>query len=388
MFYSKLERVTKNVQQNDLNKVYEKSIPHDKLLLFHKKINNFLKNKKIIVKGGRALNKKIDIYDSNNINYIDYDLYSRDPKKDLLEIGKILIDSGIKEITVENIIFKPEIFRLTLYKIPFIDVEPVTNDEWEKLSKYVDDDIIYINQNFQKIDMYIQMGRPTLLNISNWDKVLPRLKNLNNVIRYENRFNKCKTKIKSCVKDILNLLDNDCVLTGNIAYYHKLVQFKNDIFFPDLNYVEIFTHKIEKYVKLVYNKYGKDNITIKNNKGFMNILSKYTTIYYKDKPIFYLYYLDDCINYDYVDGRMYSSYYHLMFYYSMIKFFKKCGHDFQDNNITETLLYNLHSKLKDDEIHTNFFGNRNPGIMGLYKMFIKKKKDSELFRWDHRMIEE
>ena len=123
MFYSNLNEIVNTIEKKDLKYVYERSIPLDKLNKFHQIINFFLKNKKIIVKGGRALNNKINIYDSNDINYTDYDLYSLNPKEDLLEVGKLLINAGIKEITVENIIFKPEIYRLTLFKIPFIDIE-------------------------------------------------------------------------------------------------------------------------------------------------------------------------------------------------------------------------------------------------------------------------
>jgi len=370
MFYSNLNNLITKNDNSKVTKVFEKAIPDDALNLFHQIVNNFLKNKDIIVKGGRSLNKILNIYNETEIQYTDYDIYSKNPKEDLLKIGKELVDSGIKEVTVENIIFKPEIFRLTLFGIPLIDVEPVTIREYNKLPKYKDNDILYIEQSFQKIDMYSQFGRPTILNISNWEKVHPKLKELNKIKCYESKLKEKNTKINSMVGKILDLLDNDCVLTGNIAYYQQMESYQKQVYFPDLEYIEIFTHKIDKYVKLM-KKF--DNITVKENNGFMNILTKYTVVYHLDKPIFYLYYIDDCINYDYIDGRMYSTYNHLMFYYNMINFFEQ-------SDEVDTLMYYLHLKLDNKELHTNFFGNRNPGIMGLHGMFVKKRKDTELVK--------
>jgi len=378
MFYSNLNNIIVKNDTNKVTKVFEKAIPDDTLNLFHKIVNNFLKNKDIIVKGGRSLNKILNIYNETEIQYTDYDLYSKNPKEDLLKIGKELVNFGIKEITVENIIFKPEIFRLTLFNVPLIDVEPVTIREYNKLPKYKDDDIMYIEQSFQKIDMYSQFGRPTILNISNWEKVYPKLKELNKIKCFELKLKQINTQINIqtntqiniMVKKILAFLDNDCVLTGNIAYYQQMQSYQKQVHFPDLEYIEIFTHKIDKYVKLI-KKF--ENITVKEKNGFMNILTKFTVVYYLDEPIFYLYYIDDCINYDYIDGRMYSTYNHLMFYYGMINFFEQ-------SDEVETLMYYLHLKLKNKVLHTKFFGNRNPGITGLHKMFVKKRKDTELVK--------
>tara|TARA_B100000780_G_scaffold276484_2_gene245143 strand:- start:13813 stop:14943 length:1131 start_codon:yes stop_codon:yes gene_type:complete len=372
MFYSNVDTIITN---NKVTKVFEKGIPEDILEKFHKIVNLFLKNKDLIVKGGRSLNNIINIYNKDDLKYSDYDLYSKNPKEDLIKIGKKLTEIGIKNITVDNIIFKPEIFRLSLFNIPLIDVEPVTETEWAKMPKYIVNNITYIENSFQKIDMYSQFGRPTILNISNWDKVYPRLQELNKTKKFELKIKdeigqKGPISVSNVVKNILDLLGNDCVLTGDIAYCHQMIKYKEDVYFPNLSTIEIFTHNIDKYVKLIKRF---DNITVVNHDGFMNMLTKYTVIYQSNKPICYLYYIDDCINYDYIDGRKYSSYSHLMFYYNMINFFEQ-----SDKN--DTIMYYLHKKLNDKELHTVFFGNRNPGIVGLHKMFVKKKKDTELVR--------
>ncbi len=367
MFYP--ANIEKYIEENKLKHIFEKAIPKDLLKQFHMIVNNKLKEGNFIIKGSRSLNKKIDIYTEEEIQYVDYDLYSKNPKKDLVDLAKTLYENGIKEITVENIIFKSEIYRLKFYTIPLIDVEPLSDYEWEMLPK-VDG---YVDQNFQKIDMYVQMGRPTILNVSNWEKVLPRLKKIEDKLTYEKYLDPKSGKLNNNIKIIMEFLDNDVLITGNVAYYYHLMKFKDNVYFPDIKYLEIYTHRTSKYINLMKRHFN--NVSFATNDNFMNLYTKCVTVYINESPILYMYNLDDCISYKTFDYFKYSSYYHLMFYLNMVKYLFP-----SDYKITETMLYYLY-KYGEKELKTNFFGNRNPGVMELRNMFIKKKKETKLFRW-------
>ena len=107
---------------NVMKHTFVKLIPPSKLKLFHTITQKYLRDSGLIVKGSRALNNKINVYDDISLQYVDYDLYSKNPKKDLLNIAQTLFKNGISEITGENMICKKHIYRLVFYTIPMIDI--------------------------------------------------------------------------------------------------------------------------------------------------------------------------------------------------------------------------------------------------------------------------
>ena len=84
-YYKNIKETENKIKDLKLNKVFEKYIPKSVLEIFHSVVDEFLKNKKFILKGGRALNHTMKIYEDHEIDYVDYDLYAIDPKNELIE---------------------------------------------------------------------------------------------------------------------------------------------------------------------------------------------------------------------------------------------------------------------------------------------------------------
>ena len=266
-YYKNIHDRIKNLKTLKLNNVFEKYIPNEILKTLHSIVNDFLIKKKFILKGGRALNQTIKIYNDDEIDYVDYDLYAINPRQELLEIANILVEKGIREVSVENIIFKPHIYRLYIYSIPFIDVEPISEDLWDYLPTFEKNEQKIIDVNFQKLDMYVQVARPTLLNVSNWQKVIHRLIALNKVKKFEKIGIPEKGKKIDILSNYMELIGKDAIITGQIAYYLYMNKHK-DVFIPNVNRIELFTHRVDKYIEIFKNKL-EGKIRVEKFEGFM-----------------------------------------------------------------------------------------------------------------------
>ena len=174
------------------------------------------------MKGGRALHQSVPIYDSKELLYKDYDLYSKNPKESLIEIGKELVKNDIIEFTIENIIFKPHIFRLKLFTIPFIDVEPLSCS----VPQLFLNEINVVHPKYQRIDIYIQLSRPTLINLDNWTKIIPRLEKINEKYPFRCFHKNQIGKLHQNINKILPIIEEDCVISGEIALYHHMKEYK------------------------------------------------------------------------------------------------------------------------------------------------------------------
>uniref|UniRef100_A0A6C0JA73 Poly(A) polymerase catalytic subunit domain-containing protein n=1 Tax=viral metagenome TaxID=1070528 RepID=A0A6C0JA73_9ZZZZ len=356
------------INKQTITNVIEKAIPEDKLLQFHNLIDTFLKNNDdIIVKGGRALHQSVPIYDSKELLYKDYDLYSKNPKESLIEIGKELVKNDIIEFTIENIIFKPHIFRLKLFTIPFIDVEPLSCS----VPQLFLNEINVVHPKYQRIDIYIQLSRPTLINLDNWTKIIPRLEKINEKYPFRCFHKNQIGKLHQNINKILPIIEEDCVISGEIALYHHMKEYKNNCYLPDINHLVLFTHNTTKYIKLI--KYIFKNCEIKEEKDKMNHCTTLYKIYNNDTLLVDLYYLDDCINYDDDESYKYSSVNHLFFYYHMLPYTKE----------NETVLFHLHNTYGTYVNNLKCHGYRNPGVKELKTTFINRE---QLCKINHLML--
>ena len=347
------------INSQRMNNVFEKSIPEDILVKFLTVVEKFIEyNDDVILKGGRALHHNIPLYNWDELLYKDFDLYSKDPKNTLIELGKELVKHDITEFTIENIIFKPHIFRLKFYTIPFIDVEPL----YSKVPLILKNNIQIIHPKFQRIDIYIQLSRHSMYNLNNWGKIIPRLEKINNEYPYK-CYNKNKIgKLNQNINKILPIIDNDCVISGEIALYHHMKEHKNNCYLPNIDYLVLFTHNTTKYIDLIKDIF--ENCSIKEDKDKMNHYTTLYKIYNNDTLLVDLYYLDDCINYDEDESYKYSSVNHLFFYYHMLPYSKE----------NETVLFHLHDKFGTYVNNFKCHGYRNPGVKELKTTFINRSK--------------
>ena len=176
-------------------------------------------------------------------------------------------------------------------------------------------------------------------------------------------------KNKNINRNILNILkifDKDCIFTGNLAYYTLLNNFTYG-----LEYLEILTRNPKKYVNQIKKKCS-GLIEIEDIPSFLHLMKGGIKISLDKKPICYIWKLDDCSNYFVKKGNKYSSYYYLMFYFNLIKYFNKFYGYFQNWKISETILYKIYRKRKEyGKKQFECLGNINPGINELKTTFFQ-----------------
>ena len=107
----------------------------------------------------------------------------------------------------------------------------------------------------------------------------------------------------------------------------------------------------------------------------MELQSNYHVIFQDDKPIIFIYYLDDCISYYEERSLRFSSFHHLMFYLQLLYYLPISKKYNYQSNLSH-MIHDLNRYPKKIEI--NCFGFRNPGVLSLRSSFINKEV---LFKW-------
>lgn len=366
--YKNINQITHHIDRIEKeNKfIFEKSIPKEEFDRFNKILLKCFKKYPVIVKGSRALNQQLTnkIYNDEELKYSDYDIYCCDIENTMTNIVNEFCKRKILNVKWSMNPFKQGIYRLSFYGIPIIDADNVEKELFSKLPIITIDGIKYIKSFFQKIDMYVQLGRPTIWNIKNWEKVDKRLKLCEKEIKYEKLVSKNKNLNKDIFK-IINIFGKDCIFTGNLAYYTLLGNFKYG-----LEYLEILTKNTKKYINDIKKIYP--NIIVSPLSPFMHLMKGGYRVILNNQTLCYLWELDDCSNYFIKKGKKYSSYYYLMYYFNLIKYINKFDNIFQDWKISETILYKMYRKRREySQKQFECLGERNPGINELKETFFK-----------------
>lgn len=365
----KLEkRITEFSDYND--KIYEKSLPPNLLELFHQTVINVSKKHDFIIKGSRAAQAilPVKIYKNDEMKYSDYDLISKSPFDDLKEIGEELKKKGISNIKITNIIFKVDIFRLSLYNVPLIDAEYIKPEIFDKIPFVKKDGTRYLDPRYWKIDLYSILSRPVFINVRSWKKTLNRLEIVEKYCPYK------KSNKSSSLSNNSNLVNNifskinkeKLVITGSYAY-SKLI---NKVNTP---YLELLTddyyNKVNEIKKVLF-KFGR--VRYEKNEAYLHMMGQNTVFYLNNKPICIVYQVKMCTAYVIKEGIKYTNLYYLRFYYNFMKY---APYKFIDNpNYYDYLLSNIElPKLPTTEC----MGDINPGVRE-YLEFMKNPKEKKI----------
>ena len=387
------------------NKSYKiKAIPLDNLLKINNIIQNILKdNQNIIVKGSRALNKFVNnkIYTDHELIYVDYDLYSYNAKNDIIFIADQLFKNGFQEIYIRNTIYKENIYRLLYLTNTIIDIELI--QENINIPHKNIDNINYVIPEFQKIDMFSQLGRPTLVNVNNWDKVLNRIHicnqlfpfiySDNKLINNNNNDNNILTNdIENInnidIQDLVNMFDNDVVFTGHLAFsaimYSKFMNDINSKFSPIINYLEVLVPAPHKYINKITEFYGSDRVIVQEMDNILYFYNKFYKIYIDGHIKIIIWRLDECCNFFEINNVKYTDYYYLLFHYSFSKFFSYIININDNFNHYDQLILELFNTFKYPDPIIRCFGERNPGTKSLKNIFLTVDglDKSKLFRYN------
>jgi hypothetical protein len=145
-------------------------------------VEEFIKTKRVMCYGGTAINnllpKEDQFYDKDK-DIPDYDFFSETPQLH----GKILADklfkAGYKSVEVKAGVHLGT-FKVFADYIGVADISHLAKPIFEKLwkSSIVRSDIHYVDPNFLRMSMYLELSRPRG-DVSRWKKVYTRLGLLN-----------------------------------------------------------------------------------------------------------------------------------------------------------------------------------------------------------------
>ena len=128
---STLEEIIKQIEVKKLKDLY---INYVDILNI---VSEYIVNKKLLLYGGLAINlllpKKYQFYKEYTLN--DFDCYSNNAYKDIMELSKILKERGVKYIKVRRAIHK-ETYRIYVNRKQIIDITNIRNSVYQKINKY------------------------------------------------------------------------------------------------------------------------------------------------------------------------------------------------------------------------------------------------------------
>jgi hypothetical protein len=145
-------------------------------------VEMFLKQEKLIVYGGTAINNLLpeneQFYD-RTVDLADYDFFTTEGVTDAKKLADLYLANGFKEVEAKAAQHYAT-FKVFVNFIPIADVSTISNQVFNLLKKnsIEKDGIFYAAPNFLRMAMYTELSRPAG-NTDRWEKVVKRLKLFN-----------------------------------------------------------------------------------------------------------------------------------------------------------------------------------------------------------------
>jgi hypothetical protein len=223
-------------------------------------VEDFLRKSKRVCYGGMAINahlpSKLKFYDFSK-TLPDYDFFTPNPDSDIKTLLKMLTSAGFT-----NVVAKLGIHEgTTKVFVNYNAVADITHiPEWmfKTLQKNAikDDDILYADVNFLRMNMYLELSRP-MGEVERWEKVYKRLVLLNSV-KYPKVVKDKKTKMNKINHNIHTtiikyIMEQDLIFAG--AELEKIYSHPNTLnanyILDSTNPVIIFCNSPESHLSIL-----------------------------------------------------------------------------------------------------------------------------------------
>lgn len=353
LLLTNIDKICQKHRQIELKKVY----PYEKdKQIIHKIIEDFIKENKCIVYGGRAYDILINIKNNkeriySELDYPDIEFYSRNLKNDIINVCGIIKEKGYNVMAEEGqhhntfrVIVEHEIFcDISGYPEKFINSIPFTT-------------INGINYAVPPY-LYIDVLKVYSFPIDNFFRLSKTFKRANKLLKYYpikfeiNKINKFDNKFS---KKVFDIIPKSCIVTDISAYnyYINLVN-GTQISVPYYTCLSTSYKQDKKYFKKELKRVTGEEIKTRKYYPFLDYLPKKTEYYYeKDKKKYILVQLykekNKCIPYYEENKVKYTTIQNTLYYLFAIR--QKLIMDFLINNneyvkeqisIKETLIQNL-----------------------------------------------
>jgi hypothetical protein len=276
-----------------------------------KLVESFIKQKKLIIYGGTAINNILpesDRFYDYGYELPDYDFFSEHALEDAKELADLCVKEGFTNIEakagVHHGTYKVFVNNLGIADITYLHPE-IFNCLLKDIIRIKG--LLYAPANFLRQSMYLELSRPKG-DVSRWEKVLKRLTLLNKY--YPLKLKPCKSfqrkmetdqldqkKIFSIVKRCF--IDEKLVFIGgyaNALYAQYLPNYK----IQDLPDFDVLSEDPEKTCDNVKNNLEREGLQVKINKypEIGELISEHYSIQIGEEYIAFVYKPTACHSYN------------------------------------------------------------------------------------------
>ena len=259
----------------------------------------FIKDNKLIIFGGLAINKALPkedkIYQWDEDSLPDIDVYSDDARTDIIKMSNMLHEKGIKNIVAKDgVINNLNNVLLLSYNIyiqgtfgqkEVMNCININSKIYNKIPKKLYNGIYFVAPEYQKIDILLSLTN-SITAYNRWEKDTTRYDLLNKYHPYQKSRKNPNTRYsKIDIKEYLKPLCNqkDVIIGGTIEYAFMILESKlKDFNNPDIICLEIYTIDTKKYLE-IYSKII-NNCKIKLYNTYTTILPQKYVIFENNIP--------------------------------------------------------------------------------------------------------
>lgn len=409
LLLTNIDKICKDHRRIELKKVYPYEEDKQKIHTF---IEDYIKENNCIVYGGRAYdilinikNKKERVY--SELDYPDIEFYSRNLKKDIMSICKIISESGYSVMAEEG--QHQNTFRIIVEHEIFCDISGYPEKFINSIPFITINGVCYAEPPYLYLDVLKVYSYP----IDNFFRLSKTFKRANKLLKYYpikfeiKKINKFDNKFSN---KILSIVPKTCIVTDIVAYnfYVSLVN-GTQVSIPYLTLLSTNYKEDKKYFKRQLKKVTGEKIKTRKYYPFLDYLPKKTEYYYeKDNKKYILVQLykekNKCIPFYEENKCKYTTIQNTLYYLFAIR--QKLIMDFLINNneyvkeqisIKESLIQNLinakkkyystnpKSKLFEkgpfQEFVVECLGNPIPTIKLNRLKINKRKKNKEILKY-------
>lgn len=145
-------------------------------------IETFLRKKKVMCYGGTAINDSLpkqDQFYDRELEFPDYDFFSKNALEDAKEIADIYAKKGFDDVEAKAGVHFGT-YKVFVNYIPVADITQMTDELFDNLYKErtTVNGISFVPPDYLRMSMYLELSRPAG-DVSRWEKVYTRLQLLN-----------------------------------------------------------------------------------------------------------------------------------------------------------------------------------------------------------------
>ena len=268
---------------------------YDMLKKMYMLLINYIKEHKLLIFGGLAINKFLPdddkIYDTGKNTLPDIDVYSDNARTHIINMSNMLSDNGFNNIVAKdgiiNCLNNTLLLSYNIYydRTEIMNCVSMNKKMYDKVPKKVIDGILFVQPEFQKVDMLLALTN-SITAFNRWAKDTRTYDLTNKYYPYRKSKKNPSNNLKQIntseyLKDLIN--QEDVILGGTIQYMFLMAESKLKTYIrPNIVCLELYATNPFKYIDIYKKKFK--NVEVKLYDTLSTILSKKYVLYENKKP--------------------------------------------------------------------------------------------------------